>query len=58
MPASVLPTAAATDRVLDSSVTAAREVGNPFWLAYALWIAGTTLSNTDPQRALSAWDWA
>jgi len=42
--------------LLDASVTAAREVGNPFWLAYALWIAGMTLSSTDPERAMSTWD--
>lgn len=42
--------------LLDSSVIAARDVGNPFWLAYALWVAGTTLSKSDPQRALAAWD--
>jgi predicted ATPase/DNA-binding CsgD family transcriptional regulator len=42
--------------LLDSSVIAARDAGNPFWLAYALWVAGTTLSKLDPPRALSAWD--
>ena len=42
--------------LLDSSVAAAREVANPFWLAYALWIAGITLSKVDPPRALSAWE--
>ena len=42
--------------LLDDSVTAAREVGNPFCLAYALWIAGMTLSSTDPARAMSTWD--
>jgi predicted ATPase/DNA-binding CsgD family transcriptional regulator len=42
--------------LLDSSVIAARDAGNPCWLAYALWVAGTTLSKSDPQRALSAWD--
>ncbi len=45
----------ALDR-LDDAVAAAREIGNPFWLAYALWIAGTTLAKTDPSRALAAWD--
>jgi len=42
--------------LLDDSVTAARDVGNPFLLAYALWIAGMTLSSTDPARAMSTWD--
>jgi len=41
---------------LDDAVAGAREVGNPFWIAYALWIAGLTLSSRDPVRALSAWD--
>ncbi len=41
---------------LDGAVAAAREVENPFWIAYALWIAGLTLANTDSSRALSAWD--
>jgi len=40
----------------DTSVAAAREVGNPFWIAYALWTAGLTHANTDPPRALAAWD--
>ena len=42
--------------LVDGAVAAAREVGNPFWIAYALWTAGLALSNTDPGRALSAWD--
>lgn len=42
--------------LVDSSVAAAREVANPFWLAYALWIAGITRSKVDPPRALAAWD--
>jgi predicted ATPase/DNA-binding CsgD family transcriptional regulator len=41
---------------LDDAVACAREVGNPFWIAYALWIAGTTLAKTDAARALAAWD--
>ena len=41
---------------LDAAVADAREVGSPFWIAYALWIAGLTLANTDSSRALSAWD--
>jgi DNA-binding CsgD family transcriptional regulator len=42
--------------LVDSSVAAARDLGSPFWLTYALWIAGITLSKIDPSRALSAWD--
>jgi DNA-binding NarL/FixJ family response regulator len=40
----------------EQAVAAAREVGNPYWIAYALWIAGLALSHADPQRALAAWD--
>jgi predicted ATPase/DNA-binding CsgD family transcriptional regulator len=52
----------ASDRVdealelLDSSIESARRLGSPFWLAYALWIGGTTLSKVDPVRALTTWD--
>jgi predicted ATPase/DNA-binding CsgD family transcriptional regulator len=42
--------------LVDSAVAAAREVANPFWLAYSLWIAGMTLSKVDPPRALTAWE--
>ena len=37
-------------------MAAARELGNPYWIAYTLWIAGLALSKADPQRALAAWD--
>lgn len=40
----------------EESVSAAREVGSPFWIAYALWTAGLAYANTDPKRALAAWD--
>lgn len=42
--------------LVDTAVAAAREVGSPFWLAYALWTAGLTLSHRDPQRAFAAWE--
>ena len=42
--------------LLPDAVAAAREVANPFWIAYALWIAGITLAKVDPGRALSTWD--
>lgn len=42
--------------LVEDSIEAAREVGNPFWTAYALWTAGLALSHTDPSRALAAWD--
>jgi predicted ATPase/class 3 adenylate cyclase/DNA-binding CsgD family transcriptional regulator len=40
----------------EQSVTAARHLGNPYWVAYALWIAGMAFSRSDPRRALAAWD--
>ena len=40
----------------DSALTAARELGNPYWIAYTLWIVGLALSKVDPQRALETWD--
>jgi predicted ATPase/DNA-binding CsgD family transcriptional regulator len=39
-----------------SAVAAARQVGNPFWLVYTLWIVGLAYSKADPQRALETWD--
>ena len=38
------------------TVAAARELGNPYWIAYALWIAGLAFSKANAQRALAAWD--
>jgi predicted ATPase/DNA-binding CsgD family transcriptional regulator len=40
----------------DSAVTAARELGNPYWISYTLWIVGLALSKVDKKRALLAWD--
>ena len=40
----------------EQSVAVARQVGNPYWIAYALWIAGMALSRSDSRRALAAWD--
>src|SRR5207302_1020960 len=40
----------------EESVAAAREIGNPYWVSYALWIAGLAFSKADAQRALAAWD--
>ncbi len=40
----------------EESVEAARDLGNPFWIAYALWTAGLAHANTDARRALAAWD--
>ena len=40
----------------EESVTAARELGNPYWISYALWIAGMAIAKVDAPRALAAWD--
>ena len=40
----------------EDSVDAARELGNPYWISYALWIAGQAFSKVDARRALAAWD--
>jgi len=40
----------------EPSVAAARELGNPYWISYALWIAGMAFSRSDSRRALAAWD--
>ena len=40
----------------EESITAARSLGNPYWIAYALWIAGMAFSKTDARRAFAAWD--
>jgi len=40
----------------EESVAAARALGNPYWISYALWIAGQAIAKVDPQRALAAWD--
>ena len=40
----------------DAAVEAARELGNPYWVAYTSWIVGLAWSKADPQRALETWD--
>lgn len=40
----------------DDAVAAALGVGNPFWIAYALWTVGLTFAHVDPERARLAWD--
>lgn len=40
----------------EESVAAARSLGNPYWIAYALWIAGLAFSKADVRRAFAAWD--
>ena len=40
----------------DAAVEAARDLGNPYWVAYTSWIVGLAWSKADPQRALETWD--
>jgi DNA-binding CsgD family transcriptional regulator len=40
----------------EESVAAARSLGNPYWVAYALWIAGMAFSKADVRRAFAAWE--
>ena len=40
----------------EQSVAAARDLGNPYWISYALWIAGMAFARSDARRALAAWD--
>ena len=38
------------------ALEAAHELGNPYWVAYSVWIVGLALSKVDPHRALETWD--
>ncbi len=40
----------------DAAVSAARALGNPYWISYTLWIVGLAFSKVDKKRALLAWD--
>ncbi len=40
----------------EESIAAARSLGNPYWISYALWIAGMAFSKVDARRAFAAWD--
>ena len=40
----------------EEAVAAARELGNPYWISYTLWIVGMAFSKVDAGRALAAWD--
>ncbi len=54
-----LQSAGRVDEALELTAPAlagAREVGNPYWLVYTLWIAGLAYSKADPPRALEIWD--
>jgi predicted ATPase/DNA-binding CsgD family transcriptional regulator len=42
--------------LVDASIDAARDLANPYWIAYALWIAGLALAKADRKRALATWD--
>jgi predicted ATPase/DNA-binding CsgD family transcriptional regulator len=43
-------------QLTEPALTAARDLGNPYWLTYTLWIVGLAYSKADPERALRAWD--
>jgi predicted ATPase/DNA-binding CsgD family transcriptional regulator len=43
-------------RLVEPAIAAARRLGNPYWIAYALWIAGLALAKADRARALTMWD--
>ncbi len=40
----------------EESVEVARSRGNPYWISYALWIAGMAFAKVDVRRAFAAWD--
>ncbi len=40
----------------EAALEAAHELGNPYWIAYTLWIVGLALSTVEPPRALETWD--
>jgi predicted ATPase/DNA-binding CsgD family transcriptional regulator len=40
----------------EPALTAARDLGNPYWLTYTQWIVGLAWSRADPERALRTWD--
>jgi predicted ATPase/class 3 adenylate cyclase/DNA-binding CsgD family transcriptional regulator len=42
--------------LVEESVAVARAHGNPYWVAYALWIAGMVFSKADVRRAFAAWE--
>jgi predicted ATPase/class 3 adenylate cyclase/DNA-binding CsgD family transcriptional regulator len=42
--------------LVEESVAVARRIGNPYWISYALWIAGMAFSKTDVRRAFAAWE--
>ena len=40
----------------EAALAAARELGNPYWLTYTMWIVGLAYSKADPDHALRTWD--
>jgi predicted ATPase/class 3 adenylate cyclase/DNA-binding CsgD family transcriptional regulator len=40
----------------EESVGVAQTLGSPYWITYALWIAGMAFSKADVRRAFAAWD--
>ena len=41
--------------LVDEAVAAARAQGNPWLIAYALWVRGSVYARVDPEHALTAW---
>ena len=41
--------------LVEEAVAAARNLGNPWFIAYALWIRGSVYAHVDPARARTAW---
>jgi predicted ATPase/class 3 adenylate cyclase/DNA-binding CsgD family transcriptional regulator len=39
----------------DEAMEAARELGNPYFIAYAFWTCGSAYAGADPDRALALW---
>jgi DNA-binding CsgD family transcriptional regulator len=39
----------------EAAVAAARQLGNPYFIAYSLWTSGGAYANTDPAHALAVW---
>lgn len=39
----------------DRALAAARAQGNPYWIAYSLWVCGGVYAKADPDRARATW---
>ena len=41
--------------LVDGALAAARAQGNPYWIAYALWVCGSVYASMDAARARATW---